>query len=72
MPVEGERLYTVWLRVRILEGGVCRFSYSTDSRKFKVLGEDFKMKEGKWIGAKAGFFATSKIRKNDGGSVDIY
>lgn len=73
LPIDGSGgFYTVWLRVNVRKGGMCRFSYSLDSRKYVVLGEDFKMKEGKWIGAKAGFFATAKIRKNDGGSVDIH
>ena len=71
LPLDGDGFYTVWLRVNVRKGGMCRFSYSLDSRKFVVLGDDFKMKEGRWIGAKAGFFATAKIRKNDGGSVDI-
>lgn len=72
IPLAGEDVYTVWLRVEVLKGAVCRFSYSLDSKKFKVLGDDFEMKAGKWIGAKTGFFATAKIQKNDGGSVDIY
>ena len=50
----------------------CRFSYSLDGVKFKPLGDTFVAREGKWIGAKAGFFATADIKKNDGGSVEIY
>lgn len=72
LTLDGDGIYTAWLRVEVLKGGLCRFSYSLDSKSFKVLGDDFKMKEGKWIGAKTGFFATAKIKKNDGGSVDIY
>ena len=49
----------------------CDFSYSLDGRRFRPLGAAFTAREGKWIGAKAGFFATADVRKNDGGSVEI-
>lgn len=50
----------------------CRFSYSTDGRRFSEFGPASTAREGQWIGAKAGFFATADIRKNDGGSVEIF
>jgi beta-xylosidase len=49
----------------------CDFSYSLDGRRFRPIGAAFTAREGKWIGAKAGFFATADVRKNDGGSVEI-
>lgn len=63
---------TVYFRVDVLEGCVCRFYYSTDGRRFKVFGPEFKAREGDWIGAKIGYFAISEIKKNDGGSVEVY
>lgn len=50
----------------------CRFAYSLDGRRFKDLGPVFTAREGQWIGAKAGFFATADIRRNDGGSVELF
>ncbi len=48
------------------------FTYSLDGKKYKSLGTDFILKEGKWIGAKVGSFCTRPaIKKNDGGWVDI-
>ena len=75
---------TVWLRVNVHDKAAgkgqevwppvveCTFSYSLDGRKFKTLGPSFIAKEGQWIGAKAGFFATAEIKKNDGGYVEVY
>ena len=81
----GKPYCTVYLRVSIHDrstsnsmGGdwppvvLCDFSYSPDGRKFRPLGPAFTAREGKWIGAKTGFFATADIRKNDGGSVEIF
>lgn len=77
----GKVLYaTVHLKLKVemknkrnpSEGCVCNFYYSLDGRRFSQLGEPFLAREGRWIGAKAGFFATSKIKKNAGGSVEIY
>ena len=75
---------TVYVRVSIQDKPVkknqelwppvveCTFSYSLDGKKFKDIGPVFTAKEGQWIGAKAGFFATADIKKNDGGSVEIH
>ena len=75
----GKPFCTVWVRVNVREQDSvwppavdCGFSYSLDGRRFKTLGQDFTAREGKWIGAKAGFFATATVKKNDGGSVEIY
>lgn len=50
---------------------VCRLLYSLDGKRFLPLGEEFTAREGKWIGAKIGFYATAAIKKNDGGWVDL-
>ena len=70
----------VWLRCQIEQQWnadgtprmCCRFSYSLDGRRFKILGEEFTAKEGKWIGAKIGYYATARIKRNDGGRLDIF
>ncbi len=48
------------------------WSYSYDGKKFHKLGNEFTVKEGKWIGAKMGLFCTRpSIVTNDGGWVDV-
>ncbi|MBR6212233.1 MAG: glycoside hydrolase 43 family protein [Bacteroidales bacterium] len=77
---EGDKPFcTVWVRVNVHGQDSawppavgCGFSYSLDGRRFRPLGKDFTAREGKWIGAKAGFFATAAVKKNDGGSVEIF
>jgi len=60
----------VYLQVS-LKDGMCTFKYSTDNKKYLVLGKSFKVKEGHWIGAKIGTFITRPTKGNDGGRVDI-
>ncbi|MCU4162680.1 glycoside hydrolase family 43 protein [Carboxylicivirga caseinilyticus] len=38
---------------------ICKFSYSSDGKKFIPFGEPFIAKEGRWVGAKVGVFSTS-------------
>lgn len=48
------------------------FRYSMDNKEYTPLGRTFVLREGKWIGAKMGFFCTRpSIKTNDGGWVDI-
>ncbi|MAL18749.1 MAG: glycoside hydrolase [Balneola sp.] len=58
---------TVWFRAEVQEGGLTTFSYSTDGNMFKPLGKEFQAKEGRWIGAKVGIFAS---QPRDGDSDD--
>lgn len=64
-------------KLKASEGGhdqvvMCRFSYSPDGKKFHELGQPFRVKEGKWIGAKIGTFCTRPaITTNDGGWADV-
>lgn len=60
----------VYLRVTAGEGGVCTFSYSLDNEKFQTVGTSFQAREGKWIGAKIGIFASREAHQNDGGYAD--
>ena len=59
------------LRVEIDVRSVCTFSYSTDGKRFRPIGETFTARAGRWVGAKTGCFATALIQKNDGGTLDI-
>ncbi|MBR9919378.1 MAG: glycosyl hydrolase 43 family protein [Bacteroidetes bacterium] len=61
----------VYLRVNVAEGGLCTFAYSLDGRSFTDFGEPFQAREGKWIGAKFGFFGLRDAHESDGGYVDI-
>lgn len=50
----------------------CQMYYSTNGKKFQKLGNEFQLKEGKWIGAKIGIFCTRPaIITNDGGWADV-
>jgi len=67
-PAIYEELY---LRLTVKEGGKLTFSYSMDGKKFKPAGDEFKMREGKWIGAKFGFLAEEPAGKGVTGFMDI-
>lgn len=62
---------TFYLRVKVAKDAICTFSFSADGQKFTPLGVPFKAREGKWIGAKLGFFFTRPGKFNDAGSADI-
>jgi beta-xylosidase len=62
---------TVYLRLSVGKGPVCKFAYSTDGKQFSELPETFTALEGKWIGAKVGVFCTRPIQTNDSGYMDV-
>ncbi len=62
---------TIYFRVNVQKGAECTFSYSTDGISFNPSGLTFKAREGKWIGAKVGFYALRNGIINDAGSADI-
>lgn len=62
---------TVYFRVRVKKGAECQFSYSVEGNLYTNLGPVFKAREGKWIGAKVGFYALREGIINDAGSADI-
>lgn len=68
IPIENKTLY---LQVKIKSGGICDFFYSEDGQKFTSIGQSFKAREGKWIGAKVGLFALRQGIINDAGSASI-
>lgn len=60
----------VYLRMRV-DNGKVRFLYSTNGKKYHEVGEEFTMREGKWIGAKVGFVAQEPAGKTNRGWIDI-
>jgi beta-xylosidase len=59
----------IYMRLRVADSKL-RFSYSLDGKKFLDCGEEFRMREGKWIGAKFGFLAVEPAGKADRGWVE--
>ena len=62
---------TFYLRVRVEENAICNFGYSADGRTFVPIGESFKARQGKWIGAKVGIFAVGNGSVSEMGYVDF-
>ena len=60
----------MYLRMTVKDG-ICNYSYSLDGKHFKDAGDPFTMREGKWIGAKFGFVAECKNRKEPRGWLDV-
>ncbi|MDE6453381.1 MAG: glycoside hydrolase 43 family protein [Muribaculaceae bacterium] len=60
----------IWLRVSVDKNAMCRFSYSTDERRWHNAGEPFAARAGKWIGAKVGLYSTAPAG-TDRGWMDI-
>lgn len=59
----------IYIRMSV-DNGKCSFSYSLDGKKFKPAGDEFTMREGKWIGAKIGFVAAEPAGKANRGWID--
>lgn len=59
----------IYLRMNV-NNGYCTFAYSSDGKKYKTVGEKFKMREGKWIGAKIGFVAAEPAGKSNRGWIE--
>lgn len=59
----------IYLRMKV-DAGKCRFSYSLDGRKYRDAGTEFKMREGKWIGAKIGYVSAEPAGKTNRGWID--
>ncbi|MDC6365921.1 MULTISPECIES: glycoside hydrolase 43 family protein [Flavobacteriaceae] len=60
-----------YLRIKVASGGKCTFHISSNGKKYQQVGDMFMAREGKWIGAKIGFFAMRDGITNDSGSLDI-
>ncbi len=50
----------LFLRITVREGARCDFAFSRDGRDFQPLGEEFVARDGRWIGAKVGLFASRR------------
>ena len=59
----------IYLRLTVNDSKV-HFAYSMNGKKFTTCGDEFRMKEGKWIGAKFGFVAVETDSKADRGWVE--
>ncbi|MGE0079281.1 MAG: glycoside hydrolase 43 family protein [Bacteroidales bacterium] len=62
---------TIYLKVKIVYPGICKFFYSITGKDYIQIGEPFTAKEGTWIGAKVGLFCIRKSFINDGGYADF-
>ncbi|MGH9521970.1 MAG: glycoside hydrolase, partial [Terriglobales bacterium] len=62
---------TVYLRAHVSPGAKVTFSFSLDGDKFTPVGEPFQAREGKWIGAKIGLFATRNGPAHEYGYADF-
>lgn len=60
----------IYLQLNVNAGKVT-FSYSTNGKKFKPVGDTFTMREGKWIGAKIGFIAQEPAKSVNRGWIDV-
>ncbi len=60
-----------YLQVEMDVEGMCTFAISENGKKFKTLGEEFKAREGGWIGAKVGLFITRSTETRDAGNMDV-
>lgn len=62
---------TVFFRVTVTTGALCKFSYSKDGNKFTEIGTPFRAEAGRWVGAKVGLFCTRDSQINDSGYADF-
>lgn len=63
--------YTIFMRLTVNQGGRCIFAFSNDGKKFTQVGQPFQARQGKWIGAKTGLFATNPSGTSKRGWVDV-
>lgn len=63
----------IWLRLEERGQGLFIFSYSLDGENFTPMNADapFQAREGRWIGAKAGFFCVNEEAARNKGWIDI-
>ena len=59
------------IRVKVNKEGKCTFSYSLDGKKYTDLPYVFQASEGRWIGAKIGFYSITPSTVNNKGWIDI-
>ena len=59
----------IYLRMKV-KNSELQFSWSQNGKKYQDCGDVFRMKEGKWIGAKFGFVAADTNPNSDRGWVE--
>jgi beta-xylosidase len=59
------------LRVKISNGAICNFSYSTNGKEFTEIGQPFTAQPGRWIGAKVGLFCIAQNTQPKSGYADF-
>jgi len=66
---------SVTIRLTMMDGGGTVFSYLADNNRFRVIGEIFQAKRGRWVGAKIGLFSrlntANELKSNTNNYVDI-
>jgi beta-xylosidase len=62
---------TIYLRVQVNKGAVCRFSWSEDGKSFTEVEKSFTAKPGRWVGAKLGLYCLRSNITNDAGFADV-
>lgn len=62
---------TVFLRVAVSAGAVCRFSWSADGSHYSEWTTPFTAQPGRWKGARLGLFCTRRGSSNDAGYADV-
>ncbi len=61
----------IYLRLVVKEGAKLTFAFSRNGKSYKQVGDEFQMREGKWIGAKFGFVAEEPADKGVTGYMDL-
>jgi hypothetical protein len=75
--IENERVLlqvkdgSIYMKLTMMKGAVCRFSYSVDGKSYTDVDENFQAEVGRWIGMKIGLFCTRTSQTNDSGFVDV-
>ena len=60
----------VYMRM-VVKAGKMQFYFSKDGKSYQKVGDEFTMREGKWIGAKMGFVAKEPAGKTNRGWIDV-
>jgi beta-xylosidase len=53
-------------RVKVDDGAICHFSYSSNGMEYITIGQPFTAQPGRWIGAKVGLFCLALNRLGSG------
>lgn len=62
---------SILLRIKVTEGATCQFSYSENGKAFLPVGDLFRAREGRWVGARVGLFALANGESSRRGYADF-